>query len=192
MARKAGALTLLALCTATGLLSLGEAAATPRDGCPAVDVPAAELRLAEFDASVFCLVNRRRAVRGLRMLTSNPLLRRAAADYSDSLLLGRFFSHNGDFAGHPNTSTVIGRLRQIGYVRPGYRWVVGEDLRWSAPATSSPGAILQAWMTSPIHRMYLLKPRFTELGVASSRGIPVDPSEFDGVTVAAEFGFRRS
>jgi len=185
------ALGLMALCTATGLLARGAAVAAPLR-CPHADVPAAQLTLREFDASVFCLVNRRRAERGLRTLRPNPLLHQAASEYSNSLVLGRFFSHSGDFTGHPNASTVIGRLRQIGYVRPGFDWIVGEDLRWAAPGTSSPVAIVQAWMASPIHRMYLLKPRFAELGVAGSRGTPVDPSEPDGVTVAAEFGFRRN
>jgi uncharacterized protein YkwD len=87
---------------------------------------------------------------------------------------------------------VIGRLHQIGYVRRGYAWIVGEDLRWSAPDTSSPGQVVQAWMDSAIHRMYLLKPRFDELGVAGARGIPIDPDQSDGITVAAEFGFRRN
>ena len=103
---------------------------------------------------------------------------------------GRFFSH-GDFAGHPHSSTPVGRLRQIGYVRQGYVWIVGEDLRWSTPETSSPADIIEMWMGSPIHRIYLLKPKFDEVGVAGARGTPIDPNLPDGVTVAAEFGFRR-
>jgi hypothetical protein len=46
-------------------------------------------------------------------------------------------------------------------------------------------------MDSPIHRIYLLKPRFEELGVAGVRGTPIDPELPDGITVASEFAFRR-
>jgi len=189
MARKAVALGLLALVSATGLLARGVAPATAR-GCPNVDVPAARLTLSGFDDSLFCLINRRRAERGRSVLRPNKLLRRAAWDYSNSLMAGRFFSHHGDFAGHRNASTVIGRLRQIGYVRPDYVWIVGENLRWSTPETSSPGQVVATWMESRTHRMFLLKPRFEELGVASVRGTPLDPSLPDGITVASEFGFR--
>jgi uncharacterized protein YkwD len=155
-------------------------------------MPSAQLSLSEFEDSIFCLVNQSRAENGLRQLRPNPLLHRAAGAYTNSLMRGRFFSHYGDFAGHPNASTPIGRLRQIGYVRSGYVWVVGEDLRWSTPEASTPADILEFWMGSPIHRMYLLKPKFDELGVAGTQGTPIDPSLPDGITVAAEFGFRRA
>jgi uncharacterized protein YkwD len=191
MARKAAALTLLALIIAIGLQS---AAAAPAGAaaCPHTDMPSAQLSLSEFEDSIFCLVNEARAENGLRQLRPNPLLHRAAGAYTSSLMRGRFFSHYGDFAGHPNASTPIGRLRQIGYVCSGYVWVVGEDLRWSTPETSTPADILEYWMGSPIHRMYLLKAKFDELGVAGTRGTPIDPSLPDGITVAAEFGFRRA
>jgi uncharacterized protein YkwD len=190
MARKAVALALSALVTAIGLLAGGVAPAGAID-CPYVDMPSAQLTLDQFDGSVFCLINHDRSVNGVRRLRPNPLLRRAAWDYTNALLRGRFFSHHGDFAGRQNASTPIKRLRTIGYVRPGYVWVVGEDLHWSTPETSSPGQIVQAWMDSPIHRMWLLKPKLEELGVAGATGTPIDPNLPDGITVAAEFGFRR-
>ena len=154
-----------------------------------MDVPAAQIPLEQFDDSMLCMINETRIANGVQPLRPNPLLERAAAAYTTSLLDGRFFSHHGDFAGHPHSSTPVGRLRQIGYVRSGYVWVVGEDLRWSTPETSSPADILETWLNSPIHRMYLLKPKFDEVGV---RGTPLDPNLPDGVTVAAEFGFRRA
>jgi uncharacterized protein YkwD len=190
MARKAVAPALLALLTAIGLLAT---TATPADAaeCPNMDMPAAQLTLPQFDDSTFCLINQTRAEYGVQTLVPNPLLGRAASAYTNSLLRGRFFSHHGDFAGHPHSSTPVGRLREIGYVRRGYVWVVGEDLRWSTPETSTPGDIIEMWLNSPKHRMYLLKPKFDEVGVAGNRGTPLDPNLPDGITVAAEFGFRR-
>ena len=191
MARKASALVLPALVMAIGLL-FAPAAPAAATACPDTDAPAAGLSLEAFDASMFCLINETRAANGVQRLRPNPQLRRAAVSYTNSLLIGRFFSHHGDFAGHPQSSTPIGRAREVGYVRPGYVWIVGEDLRWSTPEASTPEDILQFWMGSPIHRMYLLKPKFDELGVTGRRGTPLDPNLPDGITVAAEFGFRRS
>ena len=181
---------LLTLLTAIGLLGTAAAPAGAAS-CPNMDMPSAQLTLEQFNDSMFCMVNQTRADFGLQTLRPNPILRRAASTYTKSLLRGRFFSHHGDFAGHPHSSTPIGRLREIGYIRRGYVWIVGEDLRWSTPETSTPADILQLWLNSPEHRMYLLKPKFDELGVIGRRGTPLDPNLPDGITVAAEFGFRR-
>ena len=181
---------LIALITAIGLLGTAAAPAGAAS-CPNMNMPSAQLTLRQFNDSMFCMVNQTRVDYGLQRLQPNPILRRAASTYTNSLLQGRFFSHYGDFAGHPHSSTPIGRLREIGYVRGRYVWIVGEDLRWSTPETSTPAEILQMWLNSPRHRMYLLKPKFEELGVIGRRGTPLDPNLPDGVTVAAEFGFRR-
>ena len=192
MVRKAAALALLALITAIGLLTESAAPVGAADSaCPYTDVPSQQLTLDQFDYSTFCLINEARAANGVQRLHRNALLHRAARDYTSAMLRGRFFSHHGDFAGNPGASTPIRRARAIGYVRPGYVWVVGEDLHWSTPETSSAGQIVQAWLNSSIHRFWLLKPKFDELGVAGERGTPIDPDLPDGITVAAEFGFRR-
>jgi uncharacterized protein YkwD len=191
MARKAVGPALLVLLIAIGPQSRGLASATS-SGCPHVDTPAAQLTLDEFDASVFCLINHRRVESDLRPLTANPILRRAALGYASSMRVGHFFSHHGDFGGRPTGSTVIGRLREVGYIRPGYAWIVGETLHWATAERSTASDVVGAWMDSAIHRMYLLKPKFEQIGVAAVRGVPFDGSQADGITMASEFGFRRS
>jgi uncharacterized protein YkwD len=190
MARKAVAPALPVLFIAIGMLISGAAPAAPAS-CPDASVPAAQLTLEQFDVSVSCLVNRQRASQGFRALRPNAQLQRAAWRYSNSMLVGQFFSHYGDLAGHGTGGSPIGRLRITGYIKPQNSWIVGEDLRWATSATSTPGEIVGAWMASAIHRMYLLKPRFEDLGVAAIRGTPIDAGDTDGVIVAAEFGFRR-
>jgi uncharacterized protein YkwD len=64
-------------------------------------------------------------------------------------------------------------VRSVTY-GPGYVWIVGANLHWKTADRSTPADVVQAWMDSAGHRMYLLKPKFEELGVA------------------AEFGFRRA
>jgi uncharacterized protein YkwD len=188
MARKAATLALPAL-IAAGLLLSNVAPATTRS-CPDADTPARSLSLPRFERSVFCLINKRRAEHGVQTLRPNRVLHRAAAGYNGSMFVGRFFSHYGDYAGHPDSSDPVERLRQMGYIRPGYAWIVGENLRWSYEQTSTPAQVVGAWMESAIHRLYLLKWRFEELGVAAVRGYPDDPSDPNAITVTSEFGFR--
>jgi uncharacterized protein YkwD len=190
MARKALALALPALIAAGLLVSTGVAPASSGGPCPDVNTPARKLSPTRMERSVFCLINKRRAQHGVRTLTPNRLLHQAAVGYTDSMMVGRFFSHYGDFQGHPDSSDPIQRLREAGYIRPGYAWIVGEDLRWSYEWTSTPAQVVQAWMDSPIHRFYLLKWHFDELGVGAVRGYPDDPSDPNAITVTAEFGFR--
>jgi uncharacterized protein YkwD len=190
MSWRAVAPTLLAFCAAIGSFSGGVAPAAATS-CPNTDIPAVEQELRQFDASVFCLINQRRAQNGRSILRPHELLQRAAYDYAGSMELGQFFSHYGDFYGHPIGATPISRLRQIGYIRPHYVWIVGENLHWTTAEESTPADTVQAWMDSAIHRKYLLKRKFEQLGVGTMRGVPYNPNQIDGVTVAAEFGFRR-
>jgi uncharacterized protein YkwD len=189
MVRKAVISVLLACCLGIGLLEGGAEVATAM-GCQNTNTPAADQALEDFDASVFCLINQERASHGRRSLRPNGALHRAAYDYATSMETGGFFSHYGDFFGHPAGATPVSRLRQIGYIRPHNVWIVGENLHWTTAEASTPADVVEAWMNSPLHRKYLLKSRFRDLGVAAIRGIPSDPSQTDGVTVASEYGFR--
>jgi uncharacterized protein YkwD len=84
------------------------------------------------------------------------------------------------------------RPRQIGYIRAHNVWIIGENLHWGTVEQSTPADTVEARMVSPEHRKYLLKGRFRDLGVAAARGIPSDPAQSDGITVASEYGFRAS
>jgi uncharacterized protein YkwD len=191
MVRKTATPALLAVCSAVGLLAGGAAPATAI-ACQKTDLPAAAQALEDFDASVFCLINEQRAASGRKPLRPNGQLRRAAFDYATSMEAGGFFSHYGDFAGHPSGSSPISRLRQIGYIRTHNVWIIGENLHWTTAQESTPADAVQAWMDSPEHRKYLLKARFRDLGVAAVRGVPDGPTQADGVTIASEYGFRAS
>jgi uncharacterized protein YkwD len=191
MAGKTVTPVLLALCSAIGLLGGGAAPATAMT-CQNANTPAVEQALEDFDASVFCLINQQRGAHGRAFLGPNGVLQRAAHDYANSMEAGGFFSHYGDFFGHPVGATPVSRLRQMGYIRPRNVWIVGENLHWTTADRSTPGEVVQAWMNSPEHRKYLLKRKFRDLGVAAVRGVPHDPSQTAAVTVASEYGFRDS
>jgi uncharacterized protein YkwD len=183
-------LVLLLAAGAAGALD-SEAAHAAGGPCPNADTHSAQLALPDFDNSVLCLINQRRAELRLAPLRSNDLLRDAAWIYATSMLSGEFYGHHGCLAGKDNCSTTIGRLRFLGYIRSGWAWVVGETLRGAHADTDTPNGAVQAWMDSPIHRVEVLKPRFREVGVGSVRGITDAFPTTTGVTVAAEFGFRK-
>lgn len=107
------------------------------------------------------------------------------------MLSGRFFTHHGTIDGTNNGSTVIGRLRFLGYIPPGKRWIVGETLREARLPADTPASVVRAWMDSPPHRARLLKAKFEDIAVDAQRGIADEFPNVTGVTVAAEFGYRR-
>ena len=159
--------------------------------CPNAEASASQLAMPDFESSVLCVINERRAEDRLAPLRPNGLLHDAAEIYLTSMFSGSFYGHHGCLAGKNNCSTVIGRLRFLGYIRPGWSWIVGETLRGADPSTSTPDAVVQAWLDSPPHRARLLKPRFRDAGVSALPGITDAFPTTDGVTVAAEFGFRQ-
>jgi uncharacterized protein YkwD len=183
-------LALLAALFAVGARDAGPARAEG-GACPNAATNVADLPLPDFESSVTCLINEQRAQNGLAALRPNGLLHDAAWIYATSMLSGDFYNHYGCLNGRNDCSTPIGRLRLLGYIRPGWAWVVGETLRGAHPDTSTPGAVVDAWMESPEHRVELLKPRFRDVGVAAILGVTDAFPATDGVTVDAEFGFHQ-
>jgi uncharacterized protein YkwD len=184
----------LALLVMPGVAFVGSTPASGSEGepvCSTPDTPSAQMELPAFDAAVVNLINQQRAAAGLKPLRPNPLLHDAAWIYTTSMLSGQFFTHHGSVDGVNNGSTVIGRLRFLGYIPPGKRWIVGEDLREARLPTDTPSCVVQAWMESPEHRERILNRKFEEIGVDAERGIADEFPNVTGVTVAAEFGFRR-
>ena len=182
---------LFALIPGVGVLGANTASGASPPVCLNPDTPSAAMTLPDFESSVLCLINQQRATYYLKPLRPNGLLHDAAWIYGTSLLSGQFFGHYGTVAGANSGSTVIGRLRFLGYLPPGRRWIVGETLREARLPTDTPAQVVQAWMNSPEHRPYLLKAKFEDIGVSSVRGIADEFPDTSGVTVVAEFGFRR-
>jgi uncharacterized protein YkwD len=188
-------LVLLAI-PGAGLLASAPAAAQ-ESACPDADTPsgqmqlAADLQLDAFNNSVICLINEQRAMFHEKPLRHDGLLQDAAFIYATSMLSGQFFGHHGSVDGRPRESSPIKRLRFLGYIPPGKRWIVGEDLRQATLGTDTPNGVVQAWMNSAPHRQRILKAKFEDIGVCAQPGIAASFPVTSGVTVAAEFGFRR-
>jgi uncharacterized protein YkwD len=176
---------LLSLLAAGGLvLVLAQAASAST--CPDEFTPADELGIDRFERAVVCVTNNRRAAAGRPPFRANGTLGRAAVRHSDAMVSGGFFSHLA-----PGGRGLVDRVRASGYGRGAERWRVGENLRWSIRALSSPSEVVEAWLVSPPHRRLLLDGQFREVGVGAVFGAPVFQEPAGIVTVTALYGSRR-
>jgi uncharacterized protein YkwD len=105
-------------------------------------------------AEVVALTNRARLENGCDvMLTSSPLLDRAAQGHSEDMAQRGYFDHIS-----PDGTGPAERLAAVGYHWSRY----GENI---AAGYTSPAQVVEGWMNSPGHRANILNCEFRELGV---------------------------
>jgi uncharacterized protein YkwD len=130
-----------------------------------------------YARAVECLVNRQRVAAGVRAVSHDRRLARAARRFSGAMVRERFFAHVS-----PEGSTLGQRARAAGYARR----TLGETIGWGAGDGATPGAIVAAWMASPPHHAVLLAPQFRRIGLGVAAG---SPQGYPGsATVTADFG----
>ncbi|RIK63473.1 MAG: hypothetical protein DCC65_15715 [Planctomycetota bacterium] len=128
------------------------------DAC--TDAPSAEERIREMLEAV----NAERARHDLPPLRTESTLMQIADFYACRLAEGGFFSHVDPY----DASTVDSRATSFGY--PFMK--IGENL---AVGQQSVSEVLRDWMNSPGHRMNILDPAFTEIGLAVKVGVGSGP-----------------
>jgi uncharacterized protein YkwD len=171
----------------------GDAEPTPEEeegvaggaACRNLDVAATASNTRAIDTSILCLLNGVRRDHSLRPLKRDRALKRAASTHGRDLVARHYFEHQSK-TGRTHTD----RIRAAGYMRPGKRWVVGENLAWGLAAYSAPRAILHGWMKSPPHRANILHTRYREIGVAVIPDVP-PADKSGGATYVTTFGVLR-
>lgn len=109
--------------------------------------------------SIISLTNKERQLAGHAGLTENKLLTKAAAVKLEDMFEQQYFEHVSPDGKGP--SDVIGAT--------GYAYImVGENL--AEGDFRSNEELVQGWMNSPGHRENILKPQYTEIGVAVRQG----------------------
>jgi uncharacterized protein YkwD len=108
------------------------------------------------EISLLRAVNTTRTAHGLRPLTLDATLTRAARAHSLEMLRGGYFSH-GDFHGRMVAFHVRGP-------------VAGENLAWGNGTYAAPATVISEWLQSPEHRANLLRPGFTRIGIGTTQG----------------------
>ena len=114
---------------------------------------------AGFTQQVLVLVNRERARVGVAPLLADAQAERAAKAQCEDMAGRGFFDHVT-----PEGWTPADRLRWTG--ARGYTGA-GENI---AVGPRTPQEVMAAWMASPGHRMNILDPQFTHLGVGLDEG----------------------
>jgi len=104
-------------------------------------------------AQVIALVNKERAKRGCRALTSNSRLALAAQGHSADMARRGFFDHT-----NPDGKDPSDRITAAGY-----RWsAYGENIAKGQP---TPASVMTSWMNSSGHRANILNCAFREIGI---------------------------
>ncbi len=103
--------------------------------------------------------NQKRLENALPQLTTNPLLVKAAELKAQDMASRGYFSHDT-----PDGKTPWYWLDQVGYT---YKYA-GENL---AVNFSESTDVTLAWMNSPSHRANIVKGDYTEIGIATAKGV---------------------
>ena len=177
---------LLVAALAVALALVGAPSAFAAKACPSRHATPAQVGTDQLTSSTLCLLNAQRAHRGLRPLTMNRDLSRAALRHATDMEEHNYFSHNSR-----NGSTFVQRIRRTGYLSHVSSWFVGENLAWGAGGhRSTPQGIVAAWMASPPHRANILNGRFREIGIGVALGAPRRVFGLPAATYATTFGTR--
>ena len=160
--------------------------ASVASGIPCGNAAAAPARLTmhQMRSSELCLINRARTHYGLVTLHYNADLRDSATGHSDSMVVHRFFAHEG-----PGGS-VDSRISRAGYLDKGVdAFTIGENIGAGSGHEGSPWQIFEDWMHSPPHRANILDPSFRDAGVGVARGFPLGGAGA-AATYTVDFGAR--
>lgn len=172
--------------------TVGTAASTPplpepagATTCADADLRPAADNLDRVRVATLCLVNAERTSRGVGALREDPTLAAVAAAKATDIVARGYFEHTT-----PGGVTFEQALIHAGYVVPGTRFAVSENLAWGQTYLSAPLEIVRGWMGSPGHRANILDRRFTATGIGVVLGAPSSQTKVDlpGATFAEEFG----
>jgi uncharacterized protein YkwD len=119
-------------------------------------------------------INKARTSRGLTPFVEDTRLDAPARQHVSWMLHSGRFTH-GDFGSRILRSHAPGPT-------------FGENLAWGAGSEAAPGAIVQAWLSSPEHRLNLLRPGFHRIGLGVAKGAFAGYS--GAVVVTADFAGR--
>jgi len=152
--------------------------------CDSANAKPSEASNRQLVRGTLCLLNRERARRGLRRLSLNRRLSRAAENHSRAMVRNNFFSHDS-----LSGADFIDRIRNVGYLNRASAWAVAENLAWGSGSRAVPAAIVRSWMQSPGHKSNILTGRYREIGIGVVPGAPVRTS-LPAATYTTDFGAR--
>ncbi len=177
--------SLIAAITASLALAApgGASAAAP---CPGADLTPSSENVVQLRTATLCLLNRERTRRGLKRLSESPQLRKAASNFSQSMVRESFFDHVS-----PGGSTLLSRVHHsTAYLQNVSSYALGENIAWGTGKLATPAETMKGWMESSGHRHNILNRRFRHVGIGIALGAPVDAQGQPAATYTTDFGYR--
>jgi uncharacterized protein YkwD len=153
-------------------------------GCQNSQVPGYKLRPKLAAAAIHCLFDKIRGGHGLRHLSPQNNLKKAAKRHTDQMLSIGCFAHQC-----PGEPDLVGRVTAAGYLPCTCNWSVGENLAWGIGWRATPAAIVDAWMASPPHREMILMGAMRDVDVGVKTGAPGSGTS-KAATYTADFGVK--
>jgi uncharacterized protein YkwD len=175
---------LAALVAACAVVLAAPATALGAQACESANATPAKAAARKMVRATLCTLNAQRERHGLRPLTLNKRLSRAARLHAQDMVRRDYFSHDSLGGG-----SFVDRIRRTGYLRGAGSWTVGENLAWGTGGSSAPRAITEMWMNSPGHRANILSASFREVGIGLAIGAP-GAGGSPAATYATDFGAR--
>jgi uncharacterized protein YkwD len=158
------------------------ASLAPPSACPGSD--ALTLLAANQELQMLCLVDYARVANGLPVLTRAPLIAYSAAIKADDIVRCDDFSHTA--CGRDQNAA----FEQAGYIAPGTRAEVTENLAAGTGLFGTPRSVMQDWLADEPHRAAILDSRWRDEGVAMRKpplaGLP------DVAVWVSHFGYRET
>jgi uncharacterized protein YkwD len=173
------------LAAALAIALAGPSAASAARGCQSTKASPSSASKRTMVRATVCLLNDKRARRGLPSLRLSGRLSRAARAHSRDMARRNYFSHNS-----LSGADFIDRIRRSGYLRNARRWTVGENLAWGSGSRATPRAIVRSWMRSHGHRANILDGRFRHIGVGIAYDAPADARGLPAATYTTDFGAK--
>ena len=149
-------------------------------GCGGADLEPSAANLAALRLATVCLINVERAKAGIKLLSGNVRLRRAATAHASDMIARKFFAHDAPSPG-PDLAR---RVKKVRY----WPAIATENIGTASGALATPRVMVDAWMNSDGHRHNILDPAVRQIGVWIAFGMYTGTQP--GATYVANFGCR--
>jgi uncharacterized protein YkwD len=144
--------------------ALAAPVAVKAGGCRGAGARASRAGRAKLHSALLCLINRERAIRGIRPLRHDRRLARAAGGHARDMARRRYFAHQR--SGGPDLGA---RLRRAGWRGS----AAGETIAYGCGSSGTPRAAVRMWLNSPGHASIMLSGAYGRGGPGVAKRAPV-------------------
>jgi uncharacterized protein YkwD len=155
--------------------------------CPNADAQPDEISATDFAGAVLCEANAIRRIWARPPLTPQRNLSIAAGWHAADMVSAQYFDHSS-----PVGETLADRLDRVNFIPTrSDRWRAAENLAAGSGPSGTAAAIVAGWMNSHDHRIDLLDPSFTMVGIGVARGWPLaGDDQPNAMTIDMDLGWR--